>query len=152
MALSLAAVLAESALRRPDHPALVTAATTLTYRELWAGARHQAALLRRHGIGPGDRVALLLPNSAHFPKAYFGALALGATVVPMPTTLRTGEIAYILEDCAAAALVCTASCATPTAARPPDPPVRRSSRSPTNSLPGPSRSTTWCPARRPTSR
>ncbi|WP_405097213.1 long-chain-fatty-acid--CoA ligase [Micromonospora sp. NBC_01412] len=108
MSLSLAAVLAESALRRPDHPALVTTSTTLTYRELWAGARHHAAVLRRHGIGPGDRVALLLPNSPHFPKAYFGALALGATVVPMPTTLRTGEIAYILEDSAAAALICTA--------------------------------------------
>jgi long-chain acyl-CoA synthetase len=106
--LSLAAVLAESALRRPRHPALVTTDTTLTYAELWAGARRHAAVLRRHGIGPGDRVALLLPNEPCFPMAYFGALALGATLVPVPTTLRTDEIAYVLADSAARVLICTA--------------------------------------------
>ncbi|WBB80363.1 long-chain fatty acid--CoA ligase [Micromonospora sp. WMMD882] len=105
MSVSLATVLAESALRRPDHPALVTDAVTLTYRQLWSGARRHATVLRRHGIGPGDRVALLLPNSPEFPMAYFGALALGATVVPLPTTLRAGEIGYVLTDSAAAVLV-----------------------------------------------
>ncbi|MFJ1706344.1 long-chain fatty acid--CoA ligase [Kitasatospora sp. NPDC088346] len=107
--LSLAAVLAESALRRPDHPALVLGTERTTYHELWAGARRYAAVLREHGIGPGDRVALLLPNSRHFPLAYFGVLALGAVAVPVNALLRAEEIAHVLRDAEVAALVCAAS-------------------------------------------
>ncbi|MFF0416257.1 long-chain fatty acid--CoA ligase [Kitasatospora sp. NPDC004745] len=106
MTLSLAAVLAESALRRPDHPALVLGTERTTYRELWDGARRYAAVLRDQGIGPGDRVALLLPNSRHFPLAYFGVLALGAVAVPVNALLRAEEIAHVLRDAGAAALVC----------------------------------------------
>ncbi|WP_089099034.1 long-chain-fatty-acid--CoA ligase [Streptomyces hyaluromycini] len=108
MSLSVAAILAESALRRPDHPALVFGAARITYRELWGGAARYAAVLREHGIGPGDRIALLLPNTPHFPMVYFGALARGATVVPVHALLRADEIAYVLRDSAAKVLVCAA--------------------------------------------
>ncbi|WP_020139868.1 long-chain-fatty-acid--CoA ligase [Streptomyces sp. 351MFTsu5.1] len=101
----LAAVLADTAARRPDTPAVVFGSTTVTYRQLWERARGCAAELRRHGIGPGDRVALLLPNSPWFPVVYYGVLALGATVVPMNTQLRSGEIEFVLADSGARALV-----------------------------------------------
>ncbi|MFG2934499.1 long-chain fatty acid--CoA ligase [Streptomyces sp. NPDC048282] len=102
----LAAVLADTAARRPDAPAVISESTPVTYRQLWERARGCAAELRRHGIGPGDRVALLLPNTPWFPVAYYGALALGATVVPMNTQLRAGEIEFMLADSRARALVC----------------------------------------------
>ncbi|PJN25599.1 long-chain fatty acid--CoA ligase [Kitasatospora sp. CB02891] len=108
MTLSVAAVLAESALRRPEHPAIVSGTRKITYRELWDGARRYAAVLRARGIGPDDKVALLLPNTPHFPLAYFGVLALGAVAVPVHALLRAEEIAYVLRDSGAAALICAA--------------------------------------------
>jgi long-chain acyl-CoA synthetase len=106
MSLSLAAILHESAERRPDHPAVVVGGSAVTYRELWHRARQYAAVLRAAGVGPGDRVAILIPNTVHFPLAYYGVLALGATVVPVHALLRAEEVAYVLEDSAAKALVC----------------------------------------------
>jgi long-chain acyl-CoA synthetase len=108
MSLSVAAILAESALRRPDHPAVVFGPQRVTYRELWAAARQYATVLRDHGIGPDDKVALLLPNTPHFPMAYFGVLAIGAVAVPVHTLLRADEIAYVLRDSGAKALICAA--------------------------------------------
>ncbi|MFI9787976.1 long-chain fatty acid--CoA ligase [Kitasatospora sp. NPDC051984] len=108
MTLSVAAILAESALRRPEHPAIVSGARKITYRELWDGARRYAAVLRARGIGPDDKVALLLPSTPHFPLAYFGVLALGAVAVPVHALLRADEIAYVLRDSGAAALICAA--------------------------------------------
>ncbi|WKV70094.1 long-chain fatty acid--CoA ligase [Streptomyces sp. PCS3-D2] len=108
MTLSVAAILAESALRRPEHPAVVCGTRRITYRELWDGARRYAAALRARGIGPDDKVALLLPSTPHFPLAYFGVLALGAIAVPVHALLRSDEIAYVLEDSGAVALVCAA--------------------------------------------
>ncbi|AYN38652.1 long-chain fatty acid--CoA ligase [Streptomyces dangxiongensis] len=104
----LAAVLADTAARRPDAPAVIFEDTPVPYGLLWERARSYAAEMRRHGIGPGDRVGLLLPNTPHFPVAYYGTLALGATVVPMSTQLRSGEIEFVLADSGARALVCAA--------------------------------------------
>ena len=110
--LSIAMILADSARRFADRPAtvVVTPAGTerTTYAELWTQARQYAAVLREHGVGPGDRVALLLPNTAHFPRAYYGALALGAVAVPVHALLRAEEIEYVLRDSGASLLVCAA--------------------------------------------
>ncbi|MFE5505381.1 long-chain fatty acid--CoA ligase [Amycolatopsis japonica] len=109
MSLSLAAVLADSAGRRPDHPALVFDGEPFSYRELWAGAKRYASALRDQGVAAGDRVVLLLPNTPEFPMVYFGALALGAVVVPVHTLLVAEEIHYILGDCDARVLICGAA-------------------------------------------
>ncbi|MEU5262313.1 long-chain fatty acid--CoA ligase [Amycolatopsis sp. NPDC021455] len=104
--MSLAAVLADAAARRPGHPAVVFGRETWTYRQLWLGARRYASVLSARGVTAGGTVALLLPNSPRFPMAYFGALALGATVVPVHGLLKAGEIEYVLRDCGADVLVC----------------------------------------------
>jgi len=107
MSLSAAAILAESALRRPDHPALLFGTERVSYRDLWDAARRYAAVLRDRGVGPGDTVALLLPNTPFFPVAYFAVLALGAVVVPVHALLRADEIGYVLRDSGASALICS---------------------------------------------
>jgi long-chain acyl-CoA synthetase len=106
--ISVASILAESARRYPDKDALVLGDTRLTYAQVWAMARRYAAVLADDGVGRGSRVALLLPNIPHFAFAYYGALALGATVVPVHALLRADEIAYTLTDSECAALVTAA--------------------------------------------
>ena len=106
--LSIASILAESARRFPDKEALVLGDTRLTYAQVWGMARRYAAVLAADGIGPGSRVGILLPNTPHFAFAYYGALALGATVVPVHALLRADEIAYTLTDSECAALITAA--------------------------------------------
>ncbi len=108
MSLTIATILAESAVRHPDRDAVVLGDLRLTYAQLWAHARQYAAVLRENGIGPGDKVALLIPNTPHFPLAYFGTLALGAVAVPVHALLKAEEIEYVLTDSGAKALVCAA--------------------------------------------
>ncbi len=108
MSLTIATILAESATRHADRDAVVLGDLRLTYAQLWAHAKQYAAVLRENGVGPGDKVALLLPNTPHFPLAYFGTLALGAVAVPVHALLKAEEIEYVLTDSGASALVCAA--------------------------------------------
>ena len=108
MSLTIASILAESAVRTPDNIALVLGDQRITYADLWTHARQYAVVLRDRGVGPGDKVALLLPNTPHFPLAYFGTLALGAVAVPVHALLKAEEIEYVLTDSGAKALVCAA--------------------------------------------
>src|SRR5262249_5734796 len=53
----------------------------------------------------GDHIALSCPNTPHFPIAYFAILKLGAVVVPLNVLLKPREIADLLRDSAAKALI-----------------------------------------------
>jgi long-chain acyl-CoA synthetase len=65
----------------PDHPALEFMGRVVSYRELGELADRAAAGLQRLGVGPGVHVGLYLPNSPHYPIAFFGVLKAGGTVV-----------------------------------------------------------------------
>jgi long-chain acyl-CoA synthetase len=108
-ALSLASVLAEAARRYPEATAVVDGDLRVSYAELWAQARGYAGGLAELGIAPGDTVALLSPNVVDFPRAYYGALAAGAVVVPVHLLLTAPEAAYVLRDSRADLLVCHTS-------------------------------------------
>jgi long-chain acyl-CoA synthetase len=108
MSLTIASILAESAVRHADRTAVVLGDLRLTYAQLWAHTKQYAAVLREKGVGPGDKVAILLPNTPHFPLTYFGALALGAVAVPVHALLKSEEIQYVLADSGAKVLVCAA--------------------------------------------
>lgn len=95
--LSLASVLAEPARRRPHHVAVVEGERRTTYDELWRDARTFAGALYARGVAPGDRVALLAPNVTDFVVAYYGILAAGAVVVPVPTLLRAEEATHLVR-------------------------------------------------------
>jgi len=106
MSLSLAAILAESAHRHAARTAVVFGDERISYRALWEQARRYASVLAAEGIGPGDRVAILMPNVPDFPRAYFAVLSLGAVVVPVCGLLTAEEVAYVLRDSGAKALIC----------------------------------------------
>jgi len=96
--LSVASILAESAWRHADRPALHFAGATTTYAQLWDEARAYAGALHARGIRPGDRVAMIVPNVPDFARVYFAVLALGAVVVPVHLLFKADEIAYVLRD------------------------------------------------------
>jgi long-chain acyl-CoA synthetase len=88
-----------------ERPAVRLDDITLTYAMFDAAAARAAGLLRARGIGPGDRVGIQLPNVPYFPIAYFGALRLGAVLVPMNPLLKAREVAYHLSDSGARVLL-----------------------------------------------
>jgi long-chain acyl-CoA synthetase len=105
MSFNLALILSESARRAPDRPVALFDGGRLTYRQLDQASDRLTANLAAAGIGPGDRVALQLPNIPQFLIAYFGILKAGAVVVPLNVLLRAPEIAYHLEDSGALVLI-----------------------------------------------
>jgi long-chain acyl-CoA synthetase len=108
MTMTLAAILAESAARHPDRDAVVLGDQRISYAELWEQTRRYAAVLSDRGVGPGDTVAMLMPNVPDFPRVYYAALSLGAVVVPVHALLVGREIAYVLRDSGAKVLVAAA--------------------------------------------
>jgi long-chain acyl-CoA synthetase len=102
---NLAARLADAARRRPDHPALVWDGGALSWRELEARAAGAARRLARAGVGAGDVVALLLPNTWGLAAALWGGLALGATVAPLNPLLAADERERILGHLGARTVV-----------------------------------------------
>jgi long-chain acyl-CoA synthetase len=102
---NLAAILADRAATRPDAPALLVDGTSVTYGELERAAAAAAGALRGRGIGAGDRVGLRLPNGADFVAVYFGALRLGAIVVPLNPLLAAPEVEHRLRASGTSLLV-----------------------------------------------
>ena len=107
--LSLASILAESARRSPDKTAVVERTpggdVEISYADLWRDARRVTTRLAAEGLGPGSRVALIAPNVTDFVRSYYGILALGGVVVPIPTLLNADEATYLVEHSGAQAVL-----------------------------------------------
>jgi long-chain acyl-CoA synthetase len=102
---NLASLLTATARSHARRPALVADGEAVAYAELEARAARFAGLLRAHGVEPGDRVAVLLPNTPAFVEAYYGALRAGAILVPLNFLLKRDEIEHRLRDSGARLLV-----------------------------------------------
>ena len=87
----------------PDQPA--PSLGDLTYAEIGALARRQAAKLDELGIGVGDRVAVVSHNSARLLTAFFGVAGSGRVLVPVNFRLRPDEVQYIVEHSGARVLL-----------------------------------------------
>ncbi|WBX86150.1 class I adenylate-forming enzyme family protein [Sphingosinicella microcystinivorans] len=98
-------LLADSAARTPDAPAVFDAAIITTYGELDRLAGAFAGVLDKHGIRAGDRCAIYLGNSLEFVIAVLGCAFAGVVSVPVGARLRAPEIAYVMENSGASALI-----------------------------------------------
>ncbi|WP_406181651.1 AMP-binding protein [Streptomyces sp. NBC_01006] len=92
--------------RAPERTALAYFDGRIGYAETDALSDSVAGHLAAHGIGRGDRVAVMLQNTPHFVLAVLAAWKAGAVVVPLNPMYKSGEIGHILRDSGAAALVC----------------------------------------------
>ncbi|HTE54349.1 MAG TPA: benzoate-CoA ligase family protein [Kofleriaceae bacterium] len=104
---NLASKLLDDAVARGwgDRIALREGARTLTYQQLRDQAARAATALRALRIDRGDRVAVLMPDSLEAAVALLGAIYHGAIAVPLSELGRANDIADLLNDSGAAAVV-----------------------------------------------
>src|SRR6266404_2898313 len=83
----------------PGRPAIVGEPREVTYGELAALANRVGNALRAQGVSRGDRVLIVLPDSAEFVAAFFGAAKIGAVAVPVNPFARSSDYIHYLENC-----------------------------------------------------
>jgi len=95
------------AAQRGDKPALIDGASgaVTTYAEFADRVAAVAAGLAVEGIGPGNAVGLLGPNTPSWPVAFHALVSLGAIVTPINPLLTAGEIAKQLQSAGARAVI-----------------------------------------------
>ncbi|MHA6765560.1 AMP-binding protein [Streptacidiphilus sp. PAMC 29251] len=93
----------------PDQPAVSLG--ELTYRQLGALARAQAARLDELGVPTGGRVAVISQNSARLLTAFFGVSGWGRVLVPVNFRLAAPEVEYIVRHSGAEVVYADPSCA-----------------------------------------
>ena len=99
-------LLADIAEETPDAPAFIHGERALTFGELLDCSARTAQGLADLGVGPGDRVALWLPNVPAYPILYFACVRLGAIAVAVNTRYRAVEVADIVGRSGAKVLAC----------------------------------------------
>lgn len=90
--------LASRAREHPERTAILGEPAAVSYAELARLAARVAGALLASGCRPGDRVLIVLPDSAEFIGAFFGATAIGAVAVPVNSRARPSDYAYYAAD------------------------------------------------------
>jgi fatty-acyl-CoA synthase len=82
--------------RSPERTALVFPDARLTYAELAERSDATARALLGLGVGPGDKVGLLMGNRVEFVLGMLGAAKIGAVVVPINARFKTHELGHVI--------------------------------------------------------
>lgn len=89
----------------PHRPAVLDGDLELSYHDLSQRVRRLAGMLRGVGVAPGDRVAVLSPNTHVLLESHFGVAGAGGVLVAINTRLAAAEIAAILRHSQASVLI-----------------------------------------------
>ena len=95
----------------PSKPAVTWSTGSVSFAELNGRANQLARTLRRRGLDTGDAVAVMCGNHVEFAETVFAAVRSGLRLTPINRYLTSDEVAYILADCDAKALVVDSSLA-----------------------------------------
>ncbi|MDG4656720.1 fatty acid--CoA ligase family protein [Ectobacillus antri] len=90
--------LLETAREKGEKPAYIFEDKATSYAELGGAVTKFASGLSKLGVKQGDHVALLLGNSPYFVIGLYGAMRIGATVIPINPIYAPDEIQYILQN------------------------------------------------------
>lgn len=109
----LVAAVERAAATWPDRPAWTFEAadgstTRLTFAEVAERTAAYAAGLRSLGVGPGDRVAVMVGNEPGFPLTWLALARLGAAVVPLNVRYRSADAQHLVDDAGVRLAVTTA--------------------------------------------
>ena len=103
---NLYSVLADSAYKKPEAPAIITGGQTWSYHKLLMSVDRASDMLWQHGVRANDKVALALRNSVEVVITNFALYKIGAVGVPINFMIsKAEEIKFILKDCKAKAVV-----------------------------------------------
>ena len=102
---SLYAMLEHTVARYPDREALACGEQRWSYRELNAEVDRIAAGFAEKGLRAGERVVMFIGNRLEFVSVLFALQKIGAIAVPVGTREQGPGLAYILQQCGAAAIV-----------------------------------------------
>lgn len=91
-------LLGRQAAKRPQALAFRDKDRAVSYGELADRTARIASHLQANGVGPGDRVAIHLPNSVDWVEACLGIVRAGAVAVPISFDATVDEIAYRIDD------------------------------------------------------
>lgn len=97
--------------RNPTTTAIIAPTGDRTFAELNARANQLARVLRAAGLGADDALALLCTNRAEFVETVYACMRIGIRYTPINWHLAPDEVAYIVDDCDAKALIADASLA-----------------------------------------
>lgn len=96
--MNLSKQLAETAKKRPDKTAYIFQEKETTYRGLEGSVQKFADSLQKMGIQKGDHIALVTGNSPYYVIGLYGALRIGAAVLPINPLYTSQEMSYILDN------------------------------------------------------
>jgi long-chain acyl-CoA synthetase len=96
---------AMAAHRYGDKTAFVAFGQEQSFAELDSEANQVANVLSEHGVEPGERVGLFIPNTLQFPSAYFGAIRAGAVPIPLNLRMDPETLVFVLDDANVDAMV-----------------------------------------------
>src|SRR5258708_37144278 len=89
----------------PDREAVVDGDLGLTYRQLFDRCDRWSSMLQRLGIGRGDRIAYIAPNTHGQLESFYAVPQVGAVLVPINYRLTPADFAYIIAH-SGARIVC----------------------------------------------
>lgn len=90
-------VVDRTAAATPDSTALVMPGVRLTYSELAAEIDRVARCLSALGVGPGEKVGILMPNTLDFVTALIGSAKIGAVAVPINGRFKVHECRHVIS-------------------------------------------------------
>ena len=104
---NISALLADRAQKRSNTPFLLSEidGRQFTYSQFNAAVNRAAAMLSSNGIGKGDIVSLLMPNSVEYIVGYFACWKLGALAGPVNSLLKEHEIEFVINNSEAKAIL-----------------------------------------------
>src|SRR5689334_7144403 len=91
---TIPALVRSSAARFGDKPFLIAGDDVLTYVDLDLRSAQLAMTLLADGVGKGDHVGILMPNSVDWAIAWFATTRIGAVAVPLNTFYKASELAW----------------------------------------------------------
>lgn len=98
-------ILDDNLVERSEKVALVSHGGEWTFKDMAGEANRVGNALKKLGVRPGEKVAILAPDCREWVACFFGIIKIGAIAVCLNTQLENDDYGFILKDCRATVLI-----------------------------------------------